>query len=60
MGLPAGKINPEILKSTVFNYLDSRRRDVIVRPSEGEDAPRAKEAREGKIDLGDIGRALLI
>lgn len=38
MSLPAGKISPKILKRTVFNYLGSRRKDVIVPPSEGEDA----------------------
>ncbi len=38
MSLPAGKISPEILKRTVFNYLGSKRKDIIVPPSEGEDA----------------------
>ena len=38
MGLPVGKISPEILKRTVFNHLGLSRNDVIVAPSEGEDS----------------------
>jgi len=36
--LPAGKVPPRILKRTVFKHLGSKRRDVVVGPSEGEDA----------------------
>lgn len=38
MRLLTGKIVPEILKRTVFNHLGPTRNDVVVGPSEGEDA----------------------
>jgi len=38
LSLPPGKISPKILERTVFNYLGSMRKDVILAPSEGEDA----------------------
>ncbi|MFH0748611.1 MAG: AIR synthase family protein [Candidatus Bathyarchaeota archaeon] len=36
--LPVGKISPKVLERTVFHHLGSSRKDVIVPPSEGEDA----------------------
>ena len=38
MSLPFGKIAPELLERTVFQYLGSRRNDVVLGPSKGEDA----------------------
>jgi len=38
IGLPLGKISPDILERTVFLHLGKKRRDVIVAPAEGEDS----------------------
>jgi len=38
MSFPPGKVYPEILKRTVFRHLGSKNSDVVVGPSEGEDA----------------------
>jgi hydrogenase maturation factor len=38
MKLPLGKIPPEILATTVFKFVGAKRNDVIVGPSQGEDA----------------------
>lgn len=38
MSLPFGKIAPALLERTVFQYLGSRRDDVVLGPSKGEDA----------------------
>lgn len=38
MSFPPGKVYPEILKRTVFRHLGLKSRDVVVGPSEGEDA----------------------
>ena len=69
MVLLAGK-SIQILKRTVFNYLGSRKKYVIARSSEGKDAriielasnqlAISKEAREGKVDLYDMEKVLLI
>ncbi|UCH38360.1 MAG: AIR synthase family protein [Candidatus Bathyarchaeota archaeon] len=36
--LPLGKVPPKILKQTIFEHLGATRNDVVVGPSEGEDA----------------------
>ena len=38
MRLPLGKVPPHLLGDTVFKYLGSRRDDIILGPSKGEDA----------------------
>ncbi len=38
MKLPTGKVPPSMLDETVFRYLGAERNDVLVGPSEGEDA----------------------
>jgi hydrogenase maturation factor len=38
MSLPFGKIAPELLERTVFQYLGAARDDVVLGPSKGEDA----------------------
>jgi hydrogenase expression/formation protein HypE len=46
MNLPLGKVPPHLLGDTVFKYLGSRRDDIILGPSKGEDAAIVKAGNE--------------
>ncbi len=46
MSLPLGKVPPHLLGDTVFRYLGSRRDDIIIGPSIGEDAAIVKAGSE--------------